>query len=52
MEITGALAGNVTNVQLKADNTNDGQKVIVDFTCKLTQEIAQDNIKNLQKKLS
>ncbi len=41
MEITGALAGNVTNVQLKADNTNDGQQVIVDFTCKLTQEVAK-----------
>ncbi len=41
MEITGALSGNVTNVQLKADNTNDGQQVIVDFTCKLTQEVAK-----------
>lgn len=41
MEINGTLKALVTNVQLKADNTNDGQEVTVDVTTKLTPEDAK-----------
>lgn len=41
MEINGTIKARVTNIQLKADETNDGQAVVVDVETKLTPEDAE-----------